>query len=258
MAQGAFLEDLTWAKAGERLKAGAVVLNPVGAAAKEHGTHLPLNTDWRVARELARRVATRLPVVVAPVIGFGYYPAFTAYPGSQHLRADTFVALVTDLVGNLIGQGARKIAPARAILNNGVSTEGPLTLAARAILDAHGVRIAIANTGELGRGADTLLEQVSGGHADERETSVMLAIAPETVKMERARPAVRRPTGTKGWRSPIAFSLDPASPDYHPTGATGDPTLATVAKGHAILDAMVQELAAGLEAVWPGADPVSR
>lgn len=251
MAQGAFLEDLTWEEAGERFQAGAVVLIPVGAAAKEHGRHLPLDTDWRVARELARRVAARLPVLVAPVIDFGYYPAFTAYPGSQHLSADTFMALVTELVGNFIGHGARKIA----ILNNGVSTEAPLALAVRAIRDAHGVIVAIANTGELGRGADKLLEQSSGGHADERETSIMLAIAPETVKMERARPAVRRPKGATGWRSPIAFSLDPASPDYNPSGATGDPTLATAAKGEAILDEMVRELIEGLRTLWPELDP---
>lgn len=248
--QGAFLEDLTWMEAAARFEAAAVVLVPVGAAAKEHGPHLPLNTDWLVVRELARRVAARFPVIVAPVVGFGYYPAFAAYPGSQHLRADTFVALVSDLLGNLVAQGARNIA----VLNNGVSTEAPLALAARAILEVHDVRVAMAHTRELGRGADSLLQQSSGGHADERETSVMLAIAPETVRMDRAPPprplldAARGPA--PAFRRPVAFSLDPSSPDYNPSGATGDPRLATAAKGTAILAEMERELVAGLRAAF--------
>jgi creatinine amidohydrolase len=64
--RGAFLEDLTWPEAGARIAAGAVVVLPVGAAAKEHGPHLPLRTDYLVARELGRRVAEALPVLVRP------------------------------------------------------------------------------------------------------------------------------------------------------------------------------------------------
>ena len=73
--RGAFLEDLTWPEAGARIAGGAVVVVPVGAAAKEHGPHLPLRTDYLVARELGRRVAEALPVLVAPVV-------FDADPGS--------------------------------------------------------------------------------------------------------------------------------------------------------------------------------
>ncbi len=74
--RGVFLEDLAWPDAAARFAAGAVVVMPIGAIAKEHGPHLPLKTDFLIARELARRVALELPVVVAPVVSFGYYPAF--------------------------------------------------------------------------------------------------------------------------------------------------------------------------------------
>jgi creatinine amidohydrolase len=238
---GVFLGELTWAEAGERFASGAVALIPVGAAAKEHGLHLPLDTDARVVRALAARAAARLPVVVAPVVGFGYYPAFAAYPGSQHLRAETFAALVAELAGNFADHGLRKIA----ILNNGVSTEKPIADAASRIERTHGAALLVLNTRVLGRGADRLLQQESGGHADERETSVMLALAPEAVRMERARPAYRV-AGT-----PMPFSPDPASPGYNPTGATGDPTLATAAKGEAILAEMEREIVAALLARWP-------
>ena len=64
---GVWIEDLAWPEVEARFKAGALVLAPVGAIAKEHGHHLPMKTDWLVARELASRVAAALPVLVAPV-----------------------------------------------------------------------------------------------------------------------------------------------------------------------------------------------
>src|SRR5881394_2543129 len=114
---GVWLEELTWPEAKQRFDADADVVIPIGAASKAHGAHLPLKTDALTARALAQKLIERLPVVAAPVVGFGYYPAFTGFAGSQHLSADTFVALMRELIGNLRDQGVRRIA----ILNTGVS-----------------------------------------------------------------------------------------------------------------------------------------
>ncbi len=250
--RGVFLEDLTWEEAAARFKDNAVVIVPIGASAKEHGPHLPLKTDYLYARELARRVAAELPVVVAPVIGFGYYPAFANYPGSQHLRAETFVALVADLLNGFIDHGATRIA----IINTGVSTEAPLQLAVRDIWAKRRIKVAVADVRTLGRGTDKLLEQKMGGHADERETSILLRIEPAAVRMERARPdyghCLDMPATV--FRLPATLSADPASgADYSATGAIGDPTLATVEKGEAILAEMTRELVAGLRINFPDA-----
>src|SRR5689334_22190283 len=91
---GVWLEDLTWPEARARFAAGDLAVIPIGAAAKAHGPHLPLKTDAVTARALAQRLIERLPAIAAPVVGFGYYPAFTAFAGSQHLSAATFKALV--------------------------------------------------------------------------------------------------------------------------------------------------------------------
>jgi creatinine amidohydrolase len=250
--RGVWLEELTWPEADARLRAGAVVVVPIGAAAKEHGPHLPLATDALVARELSRRVALELPVVVAPVVGFGYYPAFVGYPGSQHLRAATFVALLTDVFVGLIRQGVTRIA----VINTGVSTEAPLRVAVRDLYAAHRVRVAVADIRGLGQGAADLLGQKLGGHADELETSLVLAIAPRAVRMDRAEPdyghALEAPATV--FYQPTVFDQDPASgPDYSRTGARGDPSLATAEKGRRILDAMAQELCDGLRALYPEA-----
>ena len=219
---GVWLEDLTWQEAKARFDSGAVVVVPVGAASKAHGPHLPLKTDALTARALAQRLIERLPVVVAPVVGFGFYPAFTAFAGSQHLSADTFVALMRELIGNLRGHGVRRIA----ILNTGVSTEKPLDELAGALGD-----VTVLHMRLLGGKADALFDNPEGGHADERETSVVLALDPRSVRMDRLAP----------------------EGDFKVTGATGDASRATSFKGVRLLDARVEDMVAALKERWPDA-----
>ena len=248
--RGAWIEDLTWPEVEARLKAGALVLVPVGAIAKEHGHHLPMKTDWLVARELAGRVAAALPVLVAPIVSQGYYPAFTRYPGSQHLSAETFSALMRELLAKLIADGAQRIA----VLNTGVSTEEPLQIVVRDLLATSGVRIAVADIRQLGAAVRASGAQKLGGHGDEWETSTILAIEPALVHMDRAvedyGATLAEPKTV--FRRPTRFSGDPASgPDYSRTGVRGNPTLASAEKGRALLAEMARELVEGLVALYP-------
>jgi creatinine amidohydrolase len=245
---GRFIEDLTWPEVAEAFEADVPVVVPIGAAAKEHGHHLPMKTDWLLARALAEGIAARLPVLIAPIVPFGYYPVFRAYPGSQHLSADIFVRLLVELLEGFIDQGARRIA----IVNTGVSTEGPVGLASRTILERRGIRIGVADLRRLGHGADHLLQQKAGSHADERETSVMLAIAPELVRMDLARADYGKEPRAGAFTTPATMqSTDPNAADYSETGAFGDPTLASTAKGQVVLEAMVDDLVGGLAALFP-------
>jgi creatinine amidohydrolase len=171
---GVWLEDLTWLEAKARFEAGALVVVPIGAAAKAHGPHLPLKTDALTARVLAQKLVERLPVIAAPVVGFGFYPAFTSFAGSQHLSAPTFKALLAELLASLRGHGVRRIV----ILNTGVSTEKPIDEVAAGADD-----VLVLHMRGLGAAADKLLDVPEGGHADERETSVMLALEPRSVRL---------------------------------------------------------------------------
>ena len=249
---GDYLEHLTWPEAKARFDAEAVVVIPIGAQSKEHGHHLPLNTDFLLATELTSRVVAELPVVAAPVVSFGYYPAFRHYPGSQHLKAETFIALLRDLIEGFINQGVKNIA----IINTGVSTEGPIQILSREILESHGVRLSIADISNLGTSADELIEQKLGGHGDEHETSMIMAIKPEAVYMDRARADYGEmlvQPDTVFYRSSI-FASRPGSGVYHSeTGIRGDPTLASEEKGRAALDAMAADLIDGLRALYPDA-----
>ena len=250
--RGSFIEDLPWPEVKSRLDAGDVVLVPIGAVSKEHGHHLPMSTDFRVARALAERVAAQLPVLVAPVISFGYYPAFVRYPGSQHLSSENFIALLMDILGKLIGDGARRLA----VMNFGVSTEAPLRIAVRDLYERTGVRVHTADVRAMGRRSKALLRQKLGGHGDEGETSMMLAVAPELVRMERAvvdyGHALDEPQTV--FYTPTIFTGDAASgSDYSISGVRGDPTLATREKGEAILADMTGELVDGLRKLFPEA-----
>ena len=217
---GVWLEDLTWPEARARLEAGTPVVIPVGAAAKAHGPHLPLKTDALTARALGQRLIERLPVIVAPVVGFGFYPAFTAFAGSQHLSAATFRALLAELIGNLRDHGANRLV----ILNTGVSTEKPIDEVATGATD-----LLVLHMRGLGAAAESLLDVVEGGHADERETSVMLALDPRSVRMDKLK--IEGP--------------------FERTGATGDPSRATAFKGERILAARVDDIVAAMTRRWP-------
>jgi creatinine amidohydrolase len=218
---GVWLDDLTWPEAKAWFDRGAPVVIPIGAAAKAHGPHLPLKTDALTARALADRLIQRLPVIAAPVLGLGFYPAFTGFPGSQHLAADTFKQVVRELIGNFTQHGVRRVA----LLNTGVSTERPLDeIAAEGRAD-----LAVLHMRVTGQAAESLIEAKEGGHADERETSVVLALDPRSVRMDK---------------------LAPAGP-FETTAATGDSTRATSFKGERLLAARVDDLVAALAKRWP-------
>lgn len=250
-ARGEWLSDLTWPQAKARIDGGAVVLVPVGAAAKAHGHHLPLDTDRVLAIALAEAVARALPVLIAPVVDFGWYPAFRTYQGSQSIGAGTFTALMDEVLGKLIEDGARRVA----VLNTGVSTEAPLAVAVRNVLERTGIKVAVADIRRLGRSSDRLLEQrCEGGHADERETSLMLCIDPGRVRMEAAVSECGAESTANVFHQPVTLSDQGTGADFSRTGATGDPTLATAGKGAAILQAMVADLESGLRTIFPDAD----
>ena len=251
--RGALVERLSWPEVAGLFRAGWPVLLPVGAAAKEHGRHLPMATDRIVADALARRVAERLPVAVLPTVAQGHYPAFVDYAGSQSLSAATFTRLICELLDGLVAQGARRIA----VLNTGVSTEGPIAAAQREALERHALKVPAAHIRELGRSGRARLRQRLGGHADEAETAIMLVLAPELVRLERAAPDYggELDAASTVFRVPARLSTDPAAGvDFSPTGARGDPTLATPALGAALLAEIVDRLVAGLRLAFPGVD----
>ena len=225
---GCWLESMTWIEAERMLGEDRVVVIPLGAAAKEHGPHLPLNNDALIANWLADAVVERLPVIVTPLVNASFYPAFVDYPGSISLRAETARDTIVDICRSLAAHGATRFY----VLNTGVSTEGPLAAAKD---ELKGLRFEYLRLGKaMQRIAQGVLEQGWGTHADEHETSLMLHIAPEVVDMSRA-----LDDGSEGEGR---LSREPGEGTYSPSGIYGQATLATAKKGKAVADALLGQV----------------
>ncbi|MBM3907331.1 MAG: creatininase family protein [Gemmatimonadetes bacterium] len=235
--RGIVLADLTWLEAARVLTPDAVVVIPLGAEAKEHGPHLRLDNDARLAAYYRERVLQAANVIVAPTITYNFYPAFVEYPGSTHLRLETARDVIVDIVRSLAAYGPRRFY----ILNTGVSTVRPLTAAAE-ILRGDGIIFGYTDVLKVGAEAEaTVRQQVRGTHADEIETSMMLYMYPDRVDMSKA---VKddAPQGVGG------LSRQPGTTKtYSPSGVWGDATLATREKGRIVVEATVAEMLREIE-----------
>jgi creatinine amidohydrolase len=237
--KGTYLEHLTWKEAEPLLRQTEIVLLPLGARLKEHGLHLPLNNDWRLAEYLTKRVVDAARVVAVPTLQYGYYPAFAEYPGSVSLRLETCRDLVVDVCRSLAPYGPKKFY----VLNTGISTLQALERA-REQLVKDGVLMDYTDLSvDLADVERRVRQQEAGTHADEIETSMMLYIAPETVNLPAAQKDIHPDRGPGG----LTRDPDAKRGVYSPTGAWGDPTLATREKGRIVVEALVERLLHSIE-----------
>jgi creatinine amidohydrolase len=239
--QSVLLEDMAWTDAERHLVSDAIVMLPLGAAAKEHGPHLKLRNDLILADYLTKRVMAASAVVVAPALTYHFYPAFLEYHGSTSLALATARDMTADVVRSLARYGPRRFY----VLNTGISTLRPLAATAK-LLASEGILLHYTDLeARIEEPVRAVQQQPGGTHADEIETSMMLYIDPSSVDMAKAvrdyRPAV-----------PGLFRLtrDPnGRGTYSRSGIWGDPTLATREKGRIIVEALVAGIVADLDAL---------
>ena len=228
--------DLTWDLVEKRLARGAAAILPIGAGAKQHGLHMRMATDQVFAEYFAGALSERIDALIWPTLTYGAYPAFVAYPGSISLSDDVFRKVVTEIADALLGFGANRVL----ILDTGLSTLAPVEAAICAASDPSRLRHLKVFAGpRFVRTVRDIQEQPYGSHADEIETSLMLAIAPERVDMTQAAASPVSPQGPS--RGPLSPD-DLKSPNYSPSGSFGDPTLASAEKGKKVLPAILEDL----------------
>jgi creatinine amidohydrolase len=134
------------------------------------------------------------------------------------------------------------------VLDSGISTLAPVERALARLANPDVTHLRIHDGPEYRAAAAELARQSHGSHADELETSLMLALAPDMVDMARAEasPVLRQP-------APGALTpSDTTSPNYSRSGSFGDPTLASQAKGKILLAAMLDDLFATVETALAG------
>lgn len=229
MARGILLDDLTWIEAESALAQDTIVVIPLGAASKEHGPHLKLNNDFQIAEFLKRQVLEQEEVVIAPTVAYCYYPAFVEYPGSVSLDIDTAADTIFQICTSYARFGPRRFY----IINTGVSTLEPLAMAAKR-LAKQDLLLHYTNWEKtISPAASQVSEQEGGSHADEIETSLMLVIAPESVNMKKAvKDFDKTGQGRLTRNRSSGYS-------YSPSGIWGDASLATPAKGQAVVRSLI-------------------
>jgi creatinine amidohydrolase len=202
---------------------------PVGSL-EQHGSHLPVSTDSLIAEYIARLAAEKVGAFVLPVISYGvsfeHTPMFNV-----SIRNSTLSTLICDACVSLTENRIKEII----VLNGHHGNMGALQYIAQ---ELHGmlprdVRVHTVNYWHMMKS--------EFDHAGEVETSLVLAIAPELVRMELAVPNSKKLSKSKAAYNSIT-NVPGSFPKITGNGVWGDPRKATAAKG----EKWIQEIVAGL------------
>lgn len=219
------LAALTWPEVAA-VAAGSILAVPVGST-EQHGPHLPLSTDSDVAVALADRLAAaRSDVLVAPALPYGSAGEHAGFPGTLSIGAAALELVIAELV-----RSADAFAAVVLVSGHGGNAE-PLAAAVKT-LQAEGRAV-------LG-----WAPRVEGGdaHAGRTETSLLLALTPERVRLDSAEPGDMRPLAAV-----IGDLRRGGVAAVSPNGVLGDPTGATAEEGERLLDELAADLIACVEA----------
>ena len=221
-----------------------VAIVPLGAT-EQHGAHLPFATDTLIADALAARLAARLESAVAlPALPIGCSPEHMGFPGTLDASPSTLESWLADVLRSLARHGVERAVVFSAHGGNvetlraaaaGLRAAVP-AIAVDVLADLDGVTASLhAEAARLG-----VTPEAAGHHAGEIETSIMLALHPELVRMEAAAPGH------------VERTDDPQSlfyPDLRrtaPTGTVGDPRGASALRGARYVAAWVDALEAAV------------
>ena len=220
----------------------ALVVLPT-AAIEQHGPHLPVGVDAILGQALLAaalpKIAGRAPVYIAPPLTYGKSNEHLGFPDTVTLSARTLHRLLLALATQLRDLGFRRLA----IFNTHGGNSTVLVTTVRELREALGLDAAILRHGFE---PDVSAQEAAWGfHADEWETSLMLACAPELVRMKQAvceYPArLDDPGELRPENAPATFAW--LTSDISKSGVMGDATKATVEKGRRWLDAAAASLA---------------
>jgi creatinine amidohydrolase len=224
------LDDLVWPELAGRAERSILAV-PLGST-EQHGPHLPLGTDSAVAVALTERLAgARADVVVAPLLPYGSAGEHAAFPGTLSIGAAALELVVVELV-----RSASAFAGVVLVSGHG-GNAAPLAAA-------------VATLVAEGRSVLAWSPRIPGGdaHAGRTETSLLLALAPASVRVAAAEPGDVRPL-----EAVIGELRRNGVAAVSPNGVLGDPTGATADEGRALLDSLAADLITAVHAWHPTA-----
>ncbi len=245
-----------WADLGTRDFAAldpatTVAVLPV-AATEQHGPHLPLSVDQTlvdgVVAAALPHLGADLPVLFLPTQQVGYSPEHSRFPGTLTLSSATVAATWIELGQCVAAAGLRKLL----LLNSHGGQVSVMDIVARELRTRSALIVYSCSWWNLPLGPDANglfsdQEHRFGVHGGEIETSLMLALRPQSVQMDQARNfrstsqdrAADYPILGNGSSAKLGWQMQ----DYNPAGAAGNAQAATAEKGEAVLQAAGRQLA---------------
>jgi creatinine amidohydrolase len=248
-------ERLTWPELNEAAILGKVVVLPVGST-EQHGHHLPLDVDTRLASELALEAGRRAPdeLLVLPPVSYGYTHHVMDFPGTINISPSTFVRFLLDITRSVAYHGFERI-----VILNGHGSNHPLVeQAGRQTTVQTGALCLTLSWWQLIReywDAEVRTSINPGGcaHAGELETSMYMHVDGAAVRADRIEGRLpdymSLPGGDRWQYVDLTGGSGPATivewtSSYTESGAFGEPQKATAEKGEKTFERAVTELTA--------------
>lgn len=238
-----FFPYLTWTDIRDMPdKENVVIVQPVGAI-EQHGPHLPIVVDSAIATAVLGKALEKLepevPVYALPCQTYGKSNEHWHFPGTLTLTAQTLITVLTEVAESIYRAGFRKLV----LMNAHGGQPQVMEIVARDLHQTYEDFLVFPLfTWRVPHNAGEFLSQKEkelGIHAGDAETSVLLSVLPDQVKMERA--VVEYPHGlpensllSMEGKLPFAWTTR----DLSQSGVLGDATVATKEKGDRILDSV--------------------
>lgn len=233
------------------LAAQTVAILPVGAV-EQHGPHLPLKVDTALVEGVVDAalplMAADVPVLVLPTQAIGLSLEHEDYAGTLSLSPATLLAVWTELGGCVARAGVKKLL----IFNAHGGNVSSMDIVARQLRMQCGLLVYHSSWFNLPQPAGvneafSAHEHRFGVHGGETETSMMLHLAPELVRMEHARNFASS-SEVRARQFPIlgngkSAKLGWAMQDYNPQGAAGNAAAADAQRGQALVQGAAASLA---------------
>lgn len=243
------LAEMSWVDVRDYLRESNALIIPVGTC-EQHGRHLPLSTDTLIAEAFAEAVSQATGVALAPTVDYGVnLPCDRFVHGTAGFSFDSLRDFITDVLEDWERQGFRRffIVTAHGCASEGYSfahhealKQGALPFLAEPPCGDQPCSASILFPYRTGIG-DILTEQDGPEHAGEAETSLMLHLHPELVRMELA--VDGPPDGETGFEAyPEGVGQAPPEADW--SGAEGRPSAATKEKGRLIFERCLNPMVA--------------